>query len=134
MNLDMESGAEAPQSKRSRGVVCSLEPREASGVRRFTAALGSCSLSSSKRNRSLPMNLKMASLTILRHGLGGGQGPDRPTLPKNSRCNRSRSGMEASRQTKLGIAISPLRVSATSQTTCSEPVAPKYTNTSHASR
>jgi len=50
MNLDMESGAEAPQSKRSRGVVCGLEPREASGVRRFTGALASWSSIGTERN------------------------------------------------------------------------------------
>jgi len=58
MNLDMESGAEAPQSpamRDSRAFMRGLEPREALGVRRFTAALGSCSLSSSKRTRWLSM-------------------------------------------------------------------------------
>ncbi len=50
MNIDIESGAESPQSPAMRdscGVACGLEPREASGVRRSTAASGSCSLSSS---------------------------------------------------------------------------------------
>ncbi len=44
MNLDMESGAEAPQSpamRDCRAFLRGLEPREAFGVRRFTAAMGS---------------------------------------------------------------------------------------------
>ena len=65
MNLDMESGAEGPQSpamRDCRAFMRGLEPREASGVRRFTAALGSWPLSSSTRNMSLTMCLIGAPL------------------------------------------------------------------------
>ena len=49
----------------------------------------------------------------------------RPGRAKNSRFSRSSSGMDASTETRLGIAIRPLSVSATSHTRCSEPTAPR---------
>ncbi len=51
MNLDTESGAEAPALQTLRALDCRWQGREALGVRRFTAALGSCSLGSSGWNR-----------------------------------------------------------------------------------
>jgi hypothetical protein len=48
----------------------------------------------------------------------------RPWAAKNSRCRRSSSGIEKSTATRLGNAIRPFSVSATSQIRCSDPVAP----------
>lgn len=44
---------------------------------------------------------------------------------KNSRWRRSRSGIDTRTPMRFGIAIRPFRVSATSHTRCSEPVAPR---------
>jgi len=49
---------------------------------------------------------------------------ERAARSKNSRFSLSSSGTEASTETRLGIAIRPFSVSATSQIRCSEPVAP----------
>jgi len=63
MNSDIESGAEVPHSERWRVYVRGPEPREASGVRRFTGALDSCSLSDPNRKGWFTESLDMKTAT-----------------------------------------------------------------------